>query len=232
MIQAHRRGFEAKAAVAVVRAPDVRLVLATLAVAFLAGCSGPEPPATQDLPNGSAPALVTPPLLVLADGTYTYHEVSTNGGALEAYDFASQAVANPCSWNGGAYFNNRQVPTAGAPQRHRNGTLRITFDWTDEDYPFPTLVAGYQAPGMDDLVDSPRIPRGQTLEIRIEAQPGARNDGWMLFACINRSDENPSDPDWQPGPFLGDFTVRAEFQGDPEPPLVEPEGDGRRTSRS
>lgn len=212
---------------------------ATAALAFLAlllsGCSQAGPAAAQDV---QAPVQWwTPPLLVLADGTYQYHELSPNGGVpvvLEVYDFATQPVANPCSYDdGGAYFNNRAIPTPAGQQPARNGTLRVFFDWTDQDYPFPTMVAGYRAPGMEAVVDSPRIGRGETVELRIEPGQGGGAGGWALYACINRSDESPADPSWQTGTFLGSFTVHAEFQADPEPylPDVVAEDPGRRTSR-
>lgn len=212
----------------------MRLPLLLGAALMLAGCQAPAPAGTQG--TGDVPVeWWTPPLLVLADGTYQYHELSPGGGVpgvLEVYDFASQAVAHPCHWDGGAYFNNRQIPTPTGAQPVRNGTLRVSFDWTDQDYPFPTLLAGYRAPGMGALAESPRVARGETVEVRIE--PGRDGDSrdWALYACINSEDDNPGGAAWQPGPFLGSFTVHAEFQPDPEPrlPQAEPQ-DGRRTSR-
>lgn len=205
--------------------------LAALAL-LLAGCLAPPDAPVQDTPEVE---WWTPPLLVVADGTYQYHEVGSGASVpavLELYDLASQAVAHPCHWDGGAYFNNRQVPTPTGDQPVRNGTLRLSFDWSDEDYPFPTLLAGYRAPGMRALAESPRIARGETIEVRIE--PGRDGDSrdWALYACINSEDDGPASPDWQPGPFLGSFTVHAEFQPDPEPKQPPaPVEDGRRTSR-
>ncbi|MEK6976539.1 MAG: hypothetical protein AABY18_09385 [Candidatus Thermoplasmatota archaeon] len=110
--------------------------------------------------------------------------------------------------------------------------MSIQFDWTDADYPQPTMVLGYRAPGMKSVVDSPRIARGQPLDLRIEPGGIDLEGAWQLFACLNRSDDAWGDPTWQPGPFIGSFTVRATFQGDPEPPAEEPVDDGQRTSQS
>lgn len=149
-------------------------------VCLLAGCSEPDPEPTQSVPD--VPELVTPPLLVVAEGTYPFNEAGSGAApyaVLEVYDIVTQVAVSPCSYDGGAYFNNRQIPTTGGSnQRVRNGTLRVTFDWTDEDYMQPTLVLGYKAPGMDEVVDSPRVPRGETIELRIEPSPPSENDSW------------------------------------------------------
>ena len=94
-------------------------------------------------------------------------------GSATVRGWTALTLACPCSWDGGAYFSNHPIPTGASNQRLRNGTLRISFDWTDADDPFPTLVAGYKAPGMDAVVDSPRIARGETVELRIQADPAA-----------------------------------------------------------
>lgn len=203
------------------------LLLAT----FLAGCSSPGPAGVDG--QGDAPVAVAPPLLVLADGTYQWHEVGippSPANAMVAYDIVTQTAVNPCDFQGSAYFNNRQIPTSAVNQRHRNGTLTVTFEWATTDYALPTVVLGYQAPGMSDLAESPRITNGQPLEVRITADPRAGADAWSLYACLNREGEDLGTTAWQPGPFLGSFTVHAQFQGDPELPEV-PSNDTRRTSR-
>ncbi len=205
----------------------------TLALAALvAGCS--ETPGPAELDDAAEPRLAAPPLQVIADGTYAYHDAQAGnvvyapGVALNA---ASQVAVAPCSNDGGGvYFNNRPIPTPTGDFPRRNGTLRVTFDWTDADYPQPTLVAGYRAPGMSAVADSPRIARGETVDIRIEPSDASAGK-WALYACLNPSTEGTAgDAGWQPGPFLWKFTVHAEFQGDPELVVPDEPRDGPRTS--
>lgn len=198
-------------------------------VLLLAGCNAP---ADEPEPSSEAPRVkVTPPLLVVADGTYQWHKLpppTTTEAVWIAYDVATQTAANPCIFQGHIYFNNRQIPSLAGSQRERSGNVTVRFDWTEADYLGSSLVLGFAAPGVD-LSESPRVPRGETVSFRIE---GAGNDfgSWNLFACLNREGDDPGSAAWQPGPFVGSFTVHVEFQGDPEYPMVEDDDEGVRTS--
>lgn len=192
----------------------VRPLLAAAAALLLAGCAS-EPPTSA--PATPAPTLVQPEALVLAEGTYEWHTPQTGLFLpLTYYAMLSQAVANPCLYEDGVYFNNHQVATWRATgQLPLNGSLALTVDWEDADFAGTTLVAAYKAPGQDGYTETARIPRGATHAEPIVADPNAANADWDLWLCINDEASRPGDPGWQTTPFLGSVQVKAAFTPDP-----------------
>jgi hypothetical protein len=216
------------------------LIAALAAALLLPGCASDAEPEPAPV---AGPVWVTVDPVVLAEGSYKWHETGTGGAnAMEYYDLASQAVAHPCVWDGGGggeevYFNNLQLPTARASEGLGpwSGNLTITLDWTDQDWVGTALRVAYQAPGLDGWRQTMPIERGSTLVESIHVQPAEDEEEgydvteWSVWVCLGEDTGSGV-----PEPFVGSVQAQVVFAPDPilqgpvEAPPAEDEG---RTAR-
>jgi hypothetical protein len=194
--------------------------------AVLAGCSSPatEPPAGT---TAAAP-LPPPEPIVLAEGTYKWHDHGTTplGVVQTVYSMGTQTATHPCVWEGQPFFSDLPLPTQpGAPGP---GNLSIELDWTVADYAGDTLVVAYRAPG-DDYRETRPIGRATPTSEPVAAPQDAADaeddaGDWGLALCLANGNAYPSDPGYAPAVFAGSVQVRIAFTPDAAPPATPATG--------
>lgn len=154
----------------------------------------------------------------LVDRTVPWHD---NGTAQNVYETAIQPLFAECyNEDEGRVdpYKNHRIRLDNRSDLVFPGTrrIRLTLDWSSQDYRGDALVLAYKPPGRSTFTESPYIAKGEPFTVNVTPWmwDGPKQDQteWTFWLCTARDDDwIPTDDGYQPWPFVGEIRIRMEL---------------------